>query len=237
MKSSLRALIALTSAVIAFGSAFALSDGPRSMSTVCRATAFAGEPIAVISPLPTYVSNGTPYPLNGADSSDTDGTIMSYSWNITVNGASEYFTGVSITYTFAILSVYTIELTVTDNESKIDTDVKSVSAVSDADDDGLPDWWEQKYFGNLAQGPNGDYDSDGYSNLEEYEDGTNPTVKNAGPGVLSKIPIWGYMAIVAGVLVVVLLLMWPRIRKRRKEKEQKKIQYALEIEKALEEDK
>ena len=39
----------------------------------------------------------------------------------------------------------------------------------DSDRDGLPDWWEIKYFGNLSQGPYDDYDGDGLSNLEEYQ--------------------------------------------------------------------
>jgi hypothetical protein len=40
----------------------------------------------------------------------------------------------------------------------------------DTDQDGLPDWWEQKYFNNpnIAD-PEDDSDSDGLTNLEEYE--------------------------------------------------------------------
>ena len=45
----------------------------------------------------------------------------------------------------------------------------------DADRDGLPDSWEQTYFGGLAQNPTGDFDHDGISNLDEFSDGTNPT--------------------------------------------------------------
>jgi len=45
----------------------------------------------------------------------------------------------------------------------------------DSDNDGLPDWWEWKYFGNLDQTGSDDYDSDGVSNLNEYLNGTDPT--------------------------------------------------------------
>jgi hypothetical protein len=45
----------------------------------------------------------------------------------------------------------------------------------DADRDGLPDSWEQSFFGNLNQYPTGDFDGDGISNLDEFNDGTNPT--------------------------------------------------------------
>ena len=42
------------------------------------------------------------------------------------------------------------------------------------DSDGLPDWWEQDFFGNLNQNATGDPDNDGLTNLEEYIIGTNP---------------------------------------------------------------
>ncbi len=45
----------------------------------------------------------------------------------------------------------------------------------DTDSDGLPDDWEDFYFGNLAQGANDDPDGDGVNNLAEYLAGTNPT--------------------------------------------------------------
>jgi Big-like domain-containing protein/carboxypeptidase family protein/beta-propeller repeat-containing protein/IPT/TIG domain-containing protein len=45
----------------------------------------------------------------------------------------------------------------------------------DSDGDGLPDNWELQYFGNLNQGANGDPDGDGVTNLQEYQQGRNPT--------------------------------------------------------------
>jgi len=50
---------------------------------------------------------------------------------------------------------------------------------ADSDSNGLPDWWEIRYFGSLAQSPNGDYDGDGVSNLNEYLEGTEPTDRNS----------------------------------------------------------
>ena len=43
----------------------------------------------------------------------------------------------------------------------------------DSDGDGLPDWWENKY-GALVAGA--DEDGDGVSNLQEYQQGSNPLV-------------------------------------------------------------
>ena len=44
----------------------------------------------------------------------------------------------------------------------------------DKDRDGLPDYWEMAYFGNVNQGSDDDYDGDGRNNIEEYQQGTNP---------------------------------------------------------------
>jgi hypothetical protein len=51
----------------------------------------------------------------------------------------------------------------------------------DSDADGMPDWWEMKYFGNLGKAATGDEESgggDGLNNLGEYQAGTNPVVSD-----------------------------------------------------------
>ena len=45
----------------------------------------------------------------------------------------------------------------------------------DSDHDGLPDDWENNFFGTLAQGPSDDPDGDGNSNYTEFVAGLNPT--------------------------------------------------------------
>jgi hypothetical protein len=45
----------------------------------------------------------------------------------------------------------------------------------DSDNDGLPDLWEYRYFGNLGYTGTDDPDSDGVNNHDEYLDGTDPT--------------------------------------------------------------
>ncbi len=51
----------------------------------------------------------------------------------------------------------------------------------DEDEDGLADWWERHYFGSLAASWDGDEDGDGYLNLEEFQDDSNPRDASAVP--------------------------------------------------------
>ncbi|NJL59993.1 MAG: hypothetical protein HC887_10490 [Desulfobacteraceae bacterium] len=46
----------------------------------------------------------------------------------------------------------------------------------DSDNDGLPDYWEMKYFGNLSKDGKEDSDGDGISDIDEYRNGTNPFI-------------------------------------------------------------
>lgn len=51
---------------------------------------------------------------------------------------------------------------------------------ADADNDGLPDSWEETYFGNTTnQTGSDDPDGDGLNNTQEYELGTDPTVADS----------------------------------------------------------
>jgi hypothetical protein len=55
-------------------------------------------------------------------------------------------------------------------------DIVRLRLLRDDDNDGLPDNWEQKYFGNSTNAlPSADPDGDGMSNLQEYIAGTDPT--------------------------------------------------------------
>lgn len=50
-----------------------------------------------------------------------------------------------------------------------------IPPTADGDGDGMPDWWEDYYS---VDDPDDDPDGDGYTNLQEYENGTDPTVKD-----------------------------------------------------------
>jgi hypothetical protein len=53
------------------------------------------------------------------------------------------------------------------------------ASLEDADNDGLPDSWETKYFGNFERDGTGDFDSDGMSDGAEFLAGTDPTDKQS----------------------------------------------------------
>jgi hypothetical protein len=80
--------------------------------------------------------------------------------------------------------VMTIELTdyelVTPSEDPNEPDEpdENITDPNDKDDDGLPDDWEDEYD---TDDPDEDSDGDGYSNLEEFESGTNPVDKDDTP--------------------------------------------------------
>jgi parallel beta-helix repeat protein len=90
----------------------------------------------------------------------------------------------------------------------------------DTDGDGLPDDWEQNYFGNLSQRPSEDYDGDIYSNLQEYHAGTDPTDEKDHPELVeqekkeedSSYDYWWVVLII--ILVILVILIGVVIRKR-----------------------
>jgi len=65
----------------------------------------------------------------------------------------------------------------------------------DADQDGMDDNWEIQHFGNTSRGSatdsTGDFDGDGYTDLEEYLNGTNPKVYESEKGSLTFTPSSG----------------------------------------------
>lgn len=57
----------------------------------------------------------------------------------------------------------------------------SARSMQDTDGNGLPVWWQLKYFGTTGIDPYADPDGDGWNNLQEYQNGTDPTVFNTPP--------------------------------------------------------
>jgi hypothetical protein len=83
----------------------------------------------------------------------------------------------------------------------------------DTDNDGLSDEWELNYFGNLKQGPDDDFDKDGFTNLEEYGRDTNP-IKSAE--IKNSSSIFMIIGIVILILGIAFLLVWKFVLKKPK---------------------
>jgi hypothetical protein len=108
------------------------------------------------------------------------------------------------------------------------------NATIDTDKDGMDDEWETLYFGNLSQDGTQDPDEDGYTNLQEYENNTNPTNANDHPvepddDDTDEIPLLYVLIALAAIIliiivVVVVLLMWTKAQERKldEEEEEKK---------------
>jgi len=197
-----------------------------------------GDPVAVIAPLPDYVSNGSWYDLDARDSYDTDGGIIKdWFWEIELGSKLETSHAALHRYMFRDLGLYKITLTVTDSMNQTNRSFTAVVSVLDTDGDNMPDWWELQYFDDLNQTDDGDYDGDSYGNLEEYAKGTDPSVKDAQPGFLDEMAShWYVFVIVAAIIVSIGLSIWPLLRKKRQVHEKQKIEAAIAIEKELDRD-
>jgi len=87
--------------------------------------------------------------------------------------------------------------------------VDPVPNPSDSDGDGLPDAWEMTHFGNLSQGPDDDFDGDGYTNLQEYQGASDPT----SASVRASSNRGGNCG-ATGMEALLVLALWPIRRKR-----------------------
>ena len=69
---------------------------------------------------------------------------------------------------------------------KATSDVTNLKTRVDTDGDGMPDDWEQQYFGTTTgASASGDSDGDGYSNYAEFVAGTNPLDPIDRPGLIN----------------------------------------------------
>jgi hypothetical protein len=84
-------------------------------------------------------------------------------------------------------SYFQIDVVVSNSAGSVTS--AAVTILPDSNGNDLPDAWEQQYFSNLLQSPDGDFDADGVSNRDEWRDGTNPALNTSHHyGLLVKSP-------------------------------------------------
>ena len=140
-------------------------------------------PVAYNSNVQTNEGASVDITLNATDP-DGDAltfTIASYPSRGALSGS-----GPTVTYTPDAGYTGADSFTWQANDGQADSNVATVSitvgAYTDTDADGMDDAWEVSYFGDLSHGPSEDPDGDGYTNMEEYQAGTDPTDPASKPG-------------------------------------------------------
>lgn len=154
--------------------------------------------------------------FDASNSSDNVG-IVSYEWDF---GDGTKGTGLTANHVYTDTGNYTVVLTVGDEDGNSGTDSVTVTVVVDTDGDGVPDLLDDDDDGDgipdLWEAANGldpldsadaslDSDGDRLSNLEEYQQGTDPR------NYFSPFPFWGAaVAIVAmiGIVAAVAALLF-----------------------------
>ena len=89
-------------------------------------------PTAAISAPATSVEPGTSITFDATGSSDADGSIVSYAWEL---GDGNTATGASVSHSYSSAGTYTVSLTVTDDADATATDTVSVTVAAAGDSD------------------------------------------------------------------------------------------------------
>lgn len=202
-------------------------DGPKYTNGAYSAVLSAGEYINYYVNLSSAAAIYTYSQLDIVWHLETD-------WNTSVN-----VSGPTLQWVYYYEAERTISVTLTSktNSSNTSTEPINIKIIADLDGDGLPDLWERTYFGTTAATDNPtttDQDDDGWTDMEEFENDTNPIIPNLKPGFIEQYAwLIAIIAIVVVVIVLFIFIVMPKMKTKRQEDEKKKIAAAVEVEKSL----
>ena len=140
---------------------------------------------ANISPAAPTTTNELLAVVTSASDPDANPITCAYQWQESANNATFNDLGGQTTSNLAAAitiagEYYRVVITPNDgitNGAPFTT--ASVLVPVDADGNGINDDWEVQYFGHIGIDPNADPDGDGFSNLQEFLAGTDPTDANS----------------------------------------------------------
>ncbi len=109
-------------------------------------------PLAAFTASPNPATVGQTVQFNGAGSSDPDGTIASYAWDLDNDGQFDDASGATASRSFATPGTYTVRLRVTDNRGAADTATSAVTVNAAPAPPAAPS--NQAPFASLTVSPN-----------------------------------------------------------------------------------
>jgi len=145
-----------------------------------------------------------------------DGQNVSINMDLSTNNKYVYK---SIYNVSGVYSCYIVIQDIAGN--KVNTDIKNfwiTSNLNDKDDDGMPDWWEKEH-GLDPEDPSDaekDADGDGFTNLEEYKMGTNPSKDIFMENAIYRVKenIWYLAGSIVSFLLILCLSVYGIRRKK-----------------------
>ena len=137
------------------------------------------------------VNEGVAVTLDGSASSDISGIISDYYWSqvsgptVTLTGANTATPGFTTPTGVYGGGTLVFRLTVTNGQWLTDSDEVTITVLTvDTDSDNLSDFWETQYFGDLTPTAADDSDGDGFTNIEEFQNGTSPLLGDPLPPIV-----------------------------------------------------